>query len=185
LLASATNCTVNITGSGWECFDWFQYSPTEPIANTWKNLAPAAGNPCGQPAGNQAIAGDIEVLVFEQFSTSKLRVSCVDTANQIVYLTGPTGISQSHASETGFIAGNRYLVDNVQDALTLPGQWFLDHSTTPWTLTYLSNTGENPNTDLVIVPQLPQVLVASNLQYVTVSGIDVRARQLHGSRGRT
>ena len=38
-------------------------------------------------------------------------------------------------------------------------------------LTYLANPGENPNTDTVIVPQLPQVLVASNLQYVTFQGL--------------
>jgi uncharacterized protein (TIGR03437 family) len=169
--APNANCSVYISGSGWECFDRFQYIATDPIVNTWKNLAPAAGNPCGQPVGNQAIAGDIEVLDFEQFSTSKLRISCIDTVNRIVYLTGPTGISQANASEEGFIAGNRYMVENIQDELTQPGQWFLDHSTTPWTLTYLANSGENPNTDDVIVPQQPQVLVASNLQYVTFQGL--------------
>ena len=88
-----------------------------------------------------------------------------------MYLTGPTGFSQSNASEDGFIPGNRYLVENVEDALTQPGQWFLDRSTTPWTLTYLANPGENPNTDTVMIPQLPQVLVASNLQYVTFQGL--------------
>src|ERR1700677_4873027 len=71
----------------------------------------------------------------------------------------------------GFIPQHRYLIENVQDQLTLPGQWFLDLSTTPWTLTYLANPGENPNTDDVIVPQIPQVLVASNLQYVTFQGL--------------
>jgi len=171
LNAQAPNCTVNVPSSGWECFDRFQYNPTDPIANTWKNLAPTANNPCNQPAGNQALAGDVEVLDFEQFSTSKLRISCIDTTNYIVYLTGATPSSQNNASETGFIAGNRYLVDNVQDALTQPGQWFLDRSATPWTLTYLANPGENPNTNTVIVPQLPQVLVASNLQYVTFQGL--------------
>ncbi|MGO9228353.1 MAG: IPT/TIG domain-containing protein [Bryobacteraceae bacterium] len=171
LPAAAANCPVNIPGSGWECFDRFQYDPADPIASTWKNLAPAANNACNQPAGNQAIAGDIEVLDFEQFSTSKLRISCIDTANQIVYLTGATPAPQNNAKETGFIAGNRYLVENIQDELTQPGQWFLDRSTTPWTLTYLANPGENPNTDNVIVPQLPQVLVASNLQYVTFQGL--------------
>jgi hypothetical protein len=171
LSSAETNCSVNVPGSGWECFDRFQYKATDPIANTWRNLAPATGNPCNQPAGNQSIAGDVELLVWEQFSTSKLRISCVDTANQIVYLTGATPAPQNHASETGFIAGNRYLLENVQDELTQPGQWFLDRSTTPWTLTYLANSGENPNTDLVIVPQLPQVLVASNLQYVTFRGL--------------
>ena len=86
--APNANCSVYFAGSGWECFDRFQYSPTDPIVNTWKNLAPPAGNPCGQPAGNSALAGDIELVDFEQYSVSKLRISCVDTANHIVYLTG-------------------------------------------------------------------------------------------------
>jgi len=72
------NCAVYVDGNGWECFDRFQYAATDPISSTWKNLAPAAGNPCGQPAGNPALSGDIEVLDFEQFTTSKLRISCVD-----------------------------------------------------------------------------------------------------------
>jgi hypothetical protein len=170
-VAPNPNCSVYIPDTGWECFDRFQYSPSDPISGSWKNLAPAAGNPCGQPAGNQSIAGDIEVLDFEQNITSKLRISCIDTTNQIVYMTGPTSIAQNNPGRSGFIAGNRYLVDNVEDDLTLPGQWFLDRSTTPWTLTYLANPGENPNTDLVIVPQISQVLVASGLEYVTFRGL--------------
>ena len=173
--ASTTNCTVQDTtklpGNSWECFDRFQYVSTDPITNTWKNLAPPAQNPCGQPTGNAALVGDITVLDFEQFSTSKLRINCIDTANQIVYLSGPTAISQVNASQEGFITGNRYVVENVQDNLTQPGQWFLDRSSTPWTLTYLANNGENPNNDTVIIPQLTQVLVASNLQYVTFQGL--------------
>lgn len=169
--APNANCSVYITGSGWECFDRFQYAPTDPISGAWKNLAAAAGNPCGQAAGNPAIAGDIEVVDFEQNITSKLRISCVDTTNRIVYMTGPTSIAQNNPGRSGFIAGNRYLLDNVEDYLTLPGQWFLDRSTTPWSLTYLADSGENPNTDLVIVPQISQVLVASGLEYVTFRGL--------------
>ena len=169
--APSANCPVYVAGSGWECFDRFQYAPTDPIAGTWKNLVPITGNPCGQPAGNQAIAGDIEVLVFEQFSTSKLRIACIDTKDQLVYLTGPTGINMATPSQDGFIPNNRYLIENVEDELTQAGQWFLDRSTSPWTLTYLANPGENPNTDLVIVPQLSQVLVATGLEYVTFRGL--------------
>jgi uncharacterized protein (TIGR03437 family) len=165
------NCSVYIPGSGWECFDRFQYDPKDPIANTWKNLAPAAGNPCNQPAGNAALAGDIEMLTFQQFSTSKLRVSCIDSVNHLVYFTGSTGINQVRPQFGGFVTANRYLVENVQDALTQPGQFFVDRSTTPWVLTYLANPGENPNQDTVIIPQLAQVLVASNLQYVTFEGL--------------
>lgn len=165
------NCSNYVTGSGWECIDRFQYTPTDPIVSTWKNLAPATGNLCGQPAGNQALAGDIEVLDFEQYTASKLRISCVDTVHQIVYMTGPTSYEAAHPSAHGFIAGNRYLVENVADQLTQPGQWFLDRSATPWTLTYLAGSGENPNTDTVIIPQIPEVLVASNLEYVTFQGL--------------
>ena len=166
-----TNCSVQIPDLGWECFDRFQYDPADPIADTWKNLAPPAQNSCNQPTGNSALTGDIEVLDWEQFSTSKLRVSCVDTVNHIVYMTGPTAMPQANASETGFITGNRYLVENVEDALAEPGQWFLDRSSTPWTLTYLANPGEHPNADSVIIPQLPIVLEASSLQYVTFRGL--------------
>jgi uncharacterized protein (TIGR03437 family) len=165
------NCSVYISGNGWECFDRFQYDPKDPIVNTWKNLAPTAGNPCNQPAGNPAIAGDIEMLTWQQFSSSKLRVSCVDAVNHLVYFTGPTGISQSRPQFGGFVAGNRYLVENVQDALGQPGQFFVDRSASPWTITYVANPGENPNVDVVIVPQLTQLLVASGLQYVTFQGL--------------
>lgn len=172
LPASATNCTVQIPNLGYECFDRFGYNPADPISGAWKNLAPAPNNPCNQPAGNPSLVGDIEILDWEQFSTPKLRISCIDTLNHIVYLTGPTTIPPaSNASQDGFIGGNRYLVDNVEDDLTLPGQWFLDRSSLPWTLTYLGNPGENPNKDTVIVPQLPQVLAANSLQYVTFRGL--------------
>ncbi len=165
------NCSEYFAGSGWECFDRFQYNSSDPISNTWKNLAPAAGNPCGQPAGNAAIAGDIELVNFEQYSVSKLRISCVDTANRIVYLTGATATEADHPTSHGFIPGHRYLVENVEDALTQPGQWFLDRSSSPWTLTYLANPGENPNNDTVIAPQLTELLVASGLHYVTFQGL--------------
>ncbi len=170
---SAT-CAVPVGPNGtgpYECFDRFDYDPSDPLADTWKNLAPAPQNPCGQPAGNPALRGDIELLIFEQFTTSKLRINCIDPVKHRVYLTGPTGFSQSNASQAGFIEGNRYLVENVQDALTQPGQWFLDRATTPWTLSYLAQPGENPNTDEVIIPQVSQLVTAHDLQYVTFRGL--------------
>ena len=160
----------------YECFDRFIYDPgSVPISAAWKNLTPPAGsNPgCSLSAGSSppAPSGDIEILVFEQFNTSKLRVRCIDTAKSIVYLTGPTDYSIVNASESGFIAGDRFIVENVRDAFTEAGQWFLDRSAVPWTLSYRARSGENPNIDEVIVPQgspdRPQLVVASGLQYVT------------------
>lgn len=191
--SDAANCpSYAITNKGKgvpnECFDRFYYcdaSPgatasrcdQSPITNTWANLTPpSSNNPCAgsQPAGNGAPLGDIQLLDFEQFSTSKLLIKCIDTTNGIIYLTGPTAIpGKNNYTEAGFIVGHRYLIENVKDALTQPGQWFLDRSTSPWILTYLANTGEDPssNNNSIVVPQLQQVMVANNLQYVTFRGL--------------
>jgi uncharacterized protein (TIGR03437 family) len=168
---SAT-CDVPNGDGTYECFDRFVYDPiSTPISGSWKNLAAAAGNQCNQPAGNQAIAGDIEVLDWEQFNTPELRIGCIDTANHLVYLTGLASKSQNKPTQVGFIARDRFVIENVQDALTQPGQWFLDHSGPSLILTYLANANENPNNDAVIAPQLSQLLVASGLQYVTFRGL--------------
>lgn len=186
--AAEANCpfedkTGDAHDGQYECFDRFDYDPdpndpnspdNDPITETWSNLATTAQNPCNQKAGNQALLGDIEILDFEQFNTSKLHVNCVDQAKHRIYLTGPTTISNGNASQVGFIQGNRYVVENVQNAQSAAGQWFLDRSAgllKPWKLTYLSLDGENPNIDEVVVPQATQLLVASGLQYVAFLGL--------------
>jgi hypothetical protein len=149
------NCTVYVTGSGWECFDRFKYNAGD-VSSTWTNLnAPYP-------------AGDIEVIDFELWSVPKMRIQSIDSTNHIVYLTGATAQA---AGVHGFIPKHRYMVENVKDLLTQPGQWFLDRSVTPWTLTYLANSGENPPTDTIIIPQSTQVMTATNLQYVTFQGL--------------
>lgn len=173
---SSTNCpNLGQTNGEYECYDRFQYTAGDPISSTWANLSPPAGNPCGA-ASNAYPTGDIALYSFELMGTSKMLIDCVDTSNQIIYLTGPIRERTSLTDETtGFIAGHRYLIENVKDELTQPGQWFLDRSTSPMTLTYIANTGENPNTDTVIIPQMPvndpQVMVATNLQNVTFQGL--------------
>lgn len=150
------NCTVYMSGLGWECFDRFKYTATDPISSSWANL----NSPYPQ--------GDIELYDFEKWSASVLRIKSIDTTNKIVYLTGPTSQQDNYH---GFITGHRYIVENIKDVLTQPGQWFLDRSHTPWTITYLANSGENPPTDTIIIPQSTQVLVATGLQWVTFQGI--------------
>jgi hypothetical protein len=153
--APNANCAVYVTGSGWECFDRFTYHVGD-VSSTWTNLnAPYP-------------TGDIELLDFELWSTPKMRIQSIDSVNHIVYLTGAT---HQQAGVHGFIPNHRYVVENVKDLLTQPGQWFLDRSVTPWTLTYLANTGENPPTDTIIIPQSTQVLNATYLKYVTFQGL--------------
>ncbi|MGO9168845.1 MAG: putative Ig domain-containing protein [Candidatus Sulfotelmatobacter sp.] len=150
------NCTVYMSGLGWECFDRFQYTATDPISGSWTNL----NSPYPQV--------DIELYDFEKWTVPKLRIKSIDTATNIIYLTGPTDQQDFYH---GFMVGHRYVVENIKNELTQPGQWFVNRSSTPWTLTYLANPGENPPTDTVIIPQSTQVLVATGLQWVTFQGI--------------
>lgn len=171
-----TNCiSISDDNTMYECFDRFYYSSDSPFENPIENLVPQPGNPCNQPSPvNQNMAGDVEMLNFQQFTTSKLRVNCVDTTNRIVYLTGPTTFSSANFHQDGFQEGRRYLIENVEDALTEPGQWFLDHSGAPgtWTLTYLARPGENPNVGTVTIPQTkPPFVTTSHLQHVTFQGL--------------
>ena len=156
-----TNCSVQVSGHGYECFDRFYYSGSD-VASTYHSLA----------------LGDVEILDFEKWTMSRMRLQSVDTANRIAYLTGPT-FQQDALS--GFIAGHRYLIENVKEALTTPGQWYVDRCTNPpactssngtWTLTYLAQPGENPATDQVIIPQQTQLIIAAGLQYVTFQGLN-------------
>ena len=131
------NCAVYVTNSGWECFDRFKFNPGD-VLSTWTNLNPPYPT------------GDIELLDWEFWSVPKMRISSIDNVNHIVYLTGPT---KQTTGVHGFIKNHRYVVENVLNDFTQPGQFFLNTSAVPYVLTYLANTGENPPTDTIIAPQ--------------------------------
>src|SRR5882672_4443447 len=149
-------------------YDRFYYDTKDPISTSWSNYAPAAGNPCGQAPGPVALQGEIQVLDFELWDVSRERISCIDTTRHIIYLTGSTTTGYAH----GYIAGHRYLIENVKDEFTAAGQWYLDRSVSgAWVLNYLANPGEHPKADTVVVPQQAQVLTGNNLQYRSFVGL--------------
>ena len=121
----------------------------------------------GDLQGNYANINDVEVDDFEKWTMSKLRLKEVDTSAKVAYLTGPTYRDMNN----GFIRGHRYLLENVKEALSQPGEWYLDRSSSPWQLIYLARPGESPDKDVVIVPQLPELVVGDRLSYVTFKGI--------------
>jgi hypothetical protein len=175
------NCpsVTNPAGTASKCLDRFGYNPGDPIAE-WINLnsSQCSGGPNPYPVG------DIELTLFEAWTEEVMRVSCVDTTRNIIYFTGPTGSNSSDYNFFGPTVGHRYVVDNTLDAFRAAnadgqtGIWFLDRSTSPWTLKYIANSGENPNTDSVIIAQLSpasstggSLISATNLSYVTFQGI--------------
>ena len=167
-----TNCPVQTSPGQYLCYDRFYYDSSDPISNTWTNLSPPPGNPCGA-SGNNYPSGDIQAAIFERWNVSKLRVSCVDTRNHILYFTGPTQTSASSntTNNTSPIAGHRYTIENLKDSFNQPGQWFLDQSGPSWTLTYLAQAGENPATDTIVIPQLTQLLTVTSVQWVNFLGL--------------
>ncbi|HEV2425677.1 MAG TPA: right-handed parallel beta-helix repeat-containing protein [Terriglobia bacterium] len=144
LSAPAANCTERY-GNGYRCGDRFSFVRGD-LRSTYSNIH------------------DVEIVNFEDWTVSRMRLQSVDTSRNIAYITGMMQTGEYF----GFLSGHRYLVQNSKESFSRPGQWYLNRGTTPWTLAYRAATpGENPNSAIVIAPQQPQILVAHELQYVT------------------
>jgi hypothetical protein len=158
---SATTCKMVDKGPArcapttpYECYDRFTFSPGD-VSASWKNITVGKTHP-------------IVVDDFEDWTVPKLRLASV--VGNIAYLTGPTEMeSQFH----GFIPGHRYVVENVADDLTdQDGNYYVDESVTPWTLSYFTKAGDDPNKESVVYPQAPSILVTTSpLSYVTFQGL--------------
>ena len=99
---------------------------------------------------------------------SRMRIATVVPAEHRVVFTGQTW--------EVLAKGHRYLVDNVREALSEPGQWYLDRPLGQ--LTYISKPGEQPGQAVVIAPRLEQLLVLQGdltkkrwVQHIQFSGL--------------
>jgi len=178
-----TGCPSMDNGKGAsKCLDRFEYAQGDPIAQ-WANLNGTytgdPSHPCQPGASNAYPAGDVEVDLFDAWTVDVMRVGCVDTANRIVYFTGPTYAGGGNVYNFfGPTTGHRYIVENARDAFDAErtagqtGIWFLDRSASPWVLSYVAGAGENPSTDVVVAPQAPSPMIDANqLQFVAFRGI--------------
>ena len=101
-------------------FDRFGFTPGD-LNPAWTNL------------------DDVEVMPFHQWTASRFHIASIDTQQNIVTVKGHTTGTSFWAS---FPEGNRYLVVNVREALSQPGEWYLDRPT--GRLTYLPQAGRGP-----------------------------------------
>ena len=99
---------------------------------------------------------DVEVFAFHQWAGSRLRIAEVDAQRRLVTFTGPTS---TNAFWQTLARGRRYFVENVREALTEQGQWYLDRKTGE--LTYLPREGESPETAMVIAPRLETLVIVA------------------------
>jgi len=175
-----------------KCLDRFFYTTNNPNAiKNWANLTSTTvtSQPCA--ASTSYPVGDVELTLFDAWTVDVMRINCVDTTNQVIYLISPTKGNSGNYNFFGPTVGHRYIVENAKDSFNAAmsagqtGLWFVDRSTSHpsyWLLSYLANSGENPNTDMVVIPQLggqfPQssgqkdyigasLISATNLSYVT------------------
>ena len=96
---------------------------------------------------------DVELLCFHIWDMSRMRIGSIDGTANVVTTTGPTGFDAGWAN---FPKGNRYLVENVREALGEPGQWYLD--TKSGELTYIPIPGETPGNSTVVAPRLERLV---------------------------
>lgn len=102
--------------------------------------------------------GDVEVVAVHRWTMSRLPIAAIaphpmDAALQIVTFAGRTRAPLEWCS---FPKGNRFLVENVREALGEPGSWYLDRPT--GTLTYCPLDGETPNNTVVVAPVLDRLV---------------------------
>jgi hypothetical protein len=97
--------------------------------------------------------GDVEIMAFQQWSAARMRVAKIDPSQHAVRFTGHT---LSTAGWAAMGKGNRYLVENVKEALSEPGQWYLDRPS--GVLTYVPRPGESPERSVVVAPRLERLV---------------------------
>ncbi|MCY2954718.1 MAG: right-handed parallel beta-helix repeat-containing protein [Planctomycetota bacterium] len=97
--------------------------------------------------------GDVEALIFQVWTMARMRIESVDAPNKTVNFTGN---SRSLESYSTFNKGHRYILENVKEALSQPGEFYLDRKTN--LLTYIPMPGEDPQSTQVIAPKTETLL---------------------------
>lgn len=135
-------------------FDQFVYAGDE-LRSDWTNLS------------------HVEVQTIHIWSASRLPIRAMDPAKKVVQFAGRT---RGMANWMTLGKNHRYVVWNVREALSEPGEWYLDRPTGE--LTYIPRTGESPQKTQVIMPRLEQLLLIRGdlasgkfVEHVTFKGI--------------
>ncbi len=136
-------------------YDRFGYKPGD-IRPDWHDLS------------------DVSVLPFGTWEMSRFPIQTVDTATHTVVFAGRTVGDQEF---TDFGAGKRYLVENVREALTEPGEWYLDRAA--GVLTYLARPGEDPRKEPVIAPRLESLMQVTGASHLIFKHIAFRHTAYH------
>ena len=125
----------------------FTFSPGE-VRAAWRNLQ------------------DVEAVALHFWVDSHLPLQAVDERSGIA-TTSRTSIFRLTDDSRG--TGPRYYLDNVFEALTEPGDWYLDRNA--GTLLYLPLPGEDPARTSVVAPVLTEILRIEGAEGVSLRGL--------------
>lgn len=97
---------------------------------------------------------DIDLLCFHYWIMSRMRIASVDEQKNHVLLTGQTF---ADSWTTALAKNGRYIAENVKEALSDPGEWYLDRKS--GLLTYIPKRNEDIRKVEIIAPKLNQLLL--------------------------
>lgn len=95
---------------------------------------------------------EIEILTFHRWTMDHHPVRSIDAETRLLVMKAGTHNWRLAPLEKG----TPYRVANVHEALSEPGEWYLDRQS--GVLTYLSFPGEDPNQLEVVAPRFPRVV---------------------------
>ena len=104
---------------------------------------------------------EIEVCIIHSWNLSRFPIAEVDPVRKLVTFTGTTW----HASLNDITGKNWYRLENVAEALSEPGEWYLDEAA--GTVTYIPKPGERMNRLTVVAPRHDAVITLTNAQHIT------------------
>lgn len=146
-------------GEGEKSCDWYQGVDKAPYAEgemkNWKNLS------------------DVRLKVLKHWFDQHLALKSVDEENRTVHFA--CRVLNILADESGKMA--RYRVENIFEALTEPGEWYLDRPT--GILYYIPREGEKINDTEVIAPRLTTLIhlkgsSMADVSHIRFEGLDFR-----------
>ncbi len=123
--------------------------PTEKGGRKWNDRFGYAGN----DVRAEWAGGDVEIVPFCAWFAARRHVAAIDPAERVVTLAEV----DKWPDCMPLPKGERFLVDNVREALGEPGDWYLDRHSGE--LTYVPAPGEEPQKTTVIAPRAERLLV--------------------------
>ena len=129
---------------------FFRFSAANP-KNEWR-IKPESLLFADGDLKNWANLGDVELVMLNRWVDGHNTIARVDeAANKVTFSPrAMMGVMDSKNLPA------RYYVSNVKEALTEPGQWYLDRSA--WKLYYLPLKGETPEKVEAVAPRLEMLL---------------------------